>query len=74
MLSIKKNLCILDRVIRGVIALVTIYFGVFQGDLIGDPLVQGIVLVFGALNAISALFSWCMVYQVVGISSLKRPA
>lgn len=67
----EKNLCTLDRLARGVIGVVTAYFGLFGGDLIGEPIVQGILVVFGLLNLISLLTAWCPVYQVAGLSTLK---
>ena len=67
-----KNLNVFDRVIRGALGVITVYFGLFGNELIGDPIVQGILIVFGAANLISLAFGWCMVYQLAGISTCKK--
>lgn len=68
----KKNLCNLDRAIRGVIAVVSIYFAMFSGDLIGDPIVLSILFIFGLANLASLLMGWCIVYQAVNLSSIRQ--
>lgn len=67
----EKNLCTLDRVARGVVGIVTVYFGLFGGELVGDPIVQGVLVAFGTLNLISLLTGWCMVYQMASLNTLK---
>ncbi|MGY8871913.1 MAG: YgaP family membrane protein [Pseudomonadales bacterium] len=69
----KKNLSTIDRIIRGFVGVISCYFGFFGGDLIGEPIVQGILVVFGLLNIISLLTGWCMVYQVADIDTSRQP-
>jgi len=68
---LKKNLSPIDRGIRGLIALVVLSAALFFPEAIGDPLLQGILIAFGLLNAISLTFGSCLVYQVAGISTFK---
>ncbi|WP_293265101.1 DUF2892 domain-containing protein [Neptunomonas sp.] len=67
----RKNLSTVDRTLRGLVGIICCYFGVFGGDLIGEPIVEGILLVFGLLNIISLLTGWCMVYQAANIDTSK---
>lgn len=66
-----KNLSPVDRGIRGMVALVALSAALFFPDVIGDPLLRGILIAFGLLNAISLAFGNCLVYQVAGISTYK---
>ncbi len=66
-----KNLCTLDRVLRGIIGITVTTYGIFWGEQIGDPLLQGLVILFGALNLVSLATGWCAVYQIANIKSCK---
>lgn len=66
-----RNLNTLDRVTRGVVGVVTLYFGLFGTTFIGDPIVQTILVVFGLANIVSLFTGWCIVYHFVGISTIK---
>ena len=71
MFKINKNLHPVDRGVRGLIGLFCTGLGVFGNELIGDPIVQGILVIFGLANLMSLAFGWCVVYQIVGISTSK---
>ncbi len=66
-----KNLSPIDRGIRGIVAVVALVAALFFPDAIGDPLLRGILIAFGLLNAISLVFGNCLVYQIAGISTYK---
>lgn len=68
----KKNLSTADRVIRGIVGSVSIYFGIFGGDIIGEPILQGFLVIFGVLNIVSLLTGWCMVYQAASIDTSRQ--
>lgn len=72
-MSLSKNLCLMDRIVRGVIAIIAIGAGVLFGDVIGDVVLQVIVVIFGVLNLISFVFGWCPVYSMANISTCKDP-
>ena len=67
-----QNLNMFDRVIRGILGVITVYLGIFGSELIGEPIVQGILIVFGVVNIISLAFGWCIVYSLAGISTCKK--
>jgi hypothetical protein len=66
-----KNLSPIDRAVRGIVAVVALTTALFFPEIIGDPLLQGILIAFGLLNAISLAFGNCLVYQLTGISTYK---
>lgn len=70
-MKVKKNLCKIDKYIRGVIGIAITLSGVFFGNAIGDPLLQILVIIFGLLNLVSFVTSWCLVYHIASISTLK---
>lgn len=65
----KKNLCNLDRGLRGIIGICVTTYGVFFGAQIGDWILQTIVIIFGLLNLISLATGWCPVYQLAKIQT-----
>lgn len=69
----KKNLSTADRVIRGIVGIISSYFGIFGGEIIGEPILQGFLVIFGILNLISLLTGWCMVYQAANIDTSRQP-
>ena len=69
---IKKNLCIADRVIRGILSVALIVFVIFWAEQIGDVLLQSLIWVFAILNLISFAVGWCPVYRLANINTLKR--
>lgn len=69
---IKKNLCLADRVIRGILSVALIVFAIFWAEQIGDVLLQSLILVFAVLNLISFAIGWCPVYRLANISTFKR--
>lgn len=71
MFKIKHNLCALDRMIRGVIAVALIVYLVLFSEQIGDMLLQISILIFALMNLISFATGWCPVYKVANISTCK---
>lgn len=71
-MPLKKNLCRLDKNMRGLIGVVVTGCGIVFGQQIGDPVLQGLVIAFGLLNLVSFVTSWCLVYQLVSISTIEH--
>ncbi|WP_191602362.1 YgaP family membrane protein [Marinomonas algicola] len=67
-----RNLNSIDRVVRGFIGLSVCLFTFFYGEFIGDSLIRGLLFVFGVLNLISFISSWCPVYHLVNLSTYKE--
>ena len=67
-----KNLNAFDRILRGIVGAVAMYFGWFGAEWIGEPIVQGILLVFGVANLVSFFISWCVVYAIAGLSTCSK--
>ncbi len=72
MLNIKHNLCAIDRIIRGIIAVALIVYVVVFFDQIGDMLLQISILIFALMNLISFVLGWCPVYNIANINTCKK--
>ncbi len=66
---IHKNLHPLDRAARTIVGLGCTYAGFIDGGYIGNETICVLVGIFGLVNLGAALFSYCPVYQLAGISS-----
>lgn len=71
MIKIKHNLCSMDRIIRGVIAVSLIIYLVLFFEQIGDSFLQISILLFAVMNLISFVTGWCPVYKIANISTCK---
>ena len=67
----KKNLHPLDRILRGIIGVLVIVFALFNGDYLEEPILEILLGIFGLLNLISLVSSWCPIYHIAGISTCK---
>lgn len=65
------NLCDADRYVRGVVSLVCFYFSTLGSDWIGQPIVEGGLFVFAAVNLLSFVTRWCPVYHIAGVSTCR---
>ena len=72
MIQFEKNLGGWDRRIRLMLGLFLLYAGLFKRDWIGDPILIGLILFFGAMNIISAIIAWCPPYALIGFSTRKK--
>jgi hypothetical protein len=68
----KKNLCLIDRVIRGCVSLSLLVFAVLWAEQIGDVVLQVLIIIFAGLNFISFAIGWCPVYKLANISTCKK--
>lgn len=74
-----KNLHPLDRYLRGVvvswcrgvIGVLVIGFALFNDNYLEEPILEILLILFGILNLISLINSWCPVYHLTGISTCK---
>lgn len=72
MLNIKHNLCAIDRIIRGIIAVALISYLVLFFDQIGDTFLQISIFIFAFMNLISFVIGWCPVYNIANINTCKK--
>lgn len=68
----KKNLHLWDRLARGVIGIGVIGFVLFNGGYLEDPIIEGLLFVFGVLNLISLSTGWCPVYSLANIDTRPK--
>jgi len=65
----KPNLCLIDRLLRGCIAIALILYTLLCYDEIGDPLLASLIFIFSSLNLVSFISAWCPVYHLANIST-----
>lgn len=68
-MMIRRNLHLWDRIARGLIGFIVIGFALFNGSYIEEPLIEGLLIIFGILNLISLFTGWCPVYSLAHIST-----
>ncbi len=71
-MKIRRNLSDIDRYIRGVVGIATFALGIFGNTIIGEPLLQGFLIIFGVLNLISLTTGWCAVYHIANLSTYTK--
>ena len=70
----KKNMGQIDRLIRVVTGLVMMYFGFINQAVIGNLTINIIVGIFGIISIVFAYLSFCPIYTLGNVSTLKKPA
>jgi len=69
MFNFIPNLNTLDRSLRFLMGIIFVLISFPFYDLLTSELISYISLVFGVVNIISSVLSWCVVYSLLGISS-----
>lgn len=72
MISVKHNLCSLDRIIRGIISVALTAYVFMYYEQIGDLILQILILIVAFMNFISFAFGWCPVYKLANINTCKK--
>jgi len=70
-MGIKRNIGLLDMLIRLSISLVMIYFGFIDENLINDQVARLILGIFGCLSLLVVLLGYCPFYSLIGFNSSK---
>lgn len=68
---VTRNMGTLDRVIRTVMGLAMIYFGLIDPTLIGNITIAFIVGVFGAVSIAFAFVAFCPIYTLGNINTIS---
>jgi hypothetical protein len=68
-MSIKKNVGLADRILRLGASLMMIYFGFIDKTAIPDQLASILLGGFGIIIFLTAIFSMCPLYNLIGIST-----
>jgi len=68
-MQVKKNLCLLDQVLRIGIGAGLIYIGFIETSWIGDATVAIVAGVFGLINVAAALIGYCPIYRLANINT-----
>jgi hypothetical protein len=66
----KKNMCVIDQIIRGVVGLILIATAFLFSSVYSSATLFYLVLGFGLLNILSAGPGYCPIYAVSSFSTL----
>lgn len=70
-MTIKRNLHIIDIVVRALIGAALIYICFIDSDYIANDIVRWLVGTFGVINLAAAVFRSCPIYALAGISTYR---
>lgn len=68
----KRNMGMIDRMIRTVTGLAMVYLGFFEQEIIGNMTINIIVGVFGVISILFAYIAFCPIYTFGDISTIKN--
>lgn len=71
-LAVKKNMGPIDRAIRILTGLAMLYLGFIDQTIIDDAAINLIVGIFGFISIAFAYISFCPIYTLGNISTLKN--
>ena len=69
---IPANMCGVDRCLRAALGVALIALGVFVPMISQTTFLSAVVIGFGLLNLFSAVMSFCPVYRVAGLSTVRE--
>ena len=69
---VKKNMGLVDRLIRTVTGLVMMYFGFINQEVIGNLTINIIVGIFGIISIAFAYITFCPIYTLGNVSTAKK--
>lgn len=69
---VKKNMGLVDRLIRTVTGLVMMYFGFINQEVIGNLTINIIVGIFGIISIAFAYIAFCPIYTLGNVSTAKK--
>jgi len=65
----KRNMGSLDRGLRVVAGVALLYVGLFNTGYVDNEVVRYIMVVFGGINIVTAIFAFCPMYTLASIST-----
>ena len=73
-MNFKRNMCMLDRVVRLIAGIALIYFGFIATDIINNQPINIFLGILGVINIFAASSSFCPLYVVAHIDTGKNKA
>lgn len=67
----KRNMSLTDRIVRTIFGIVLMLLSWPFLDVVPSFVVSTFCLIFGAINIMSSVVSWCFMYSLIGISTEK---
>ena len=71
-MAIPQNVGLVDRIMRLITGIALIYLGFVSTNIIPDPIFSGLVGVFGVVNIVTAIASWCPLYHLINLNTTSH--
>lgn len=71
-MKLKRNLHLIDRIVRVMISIACIYFGFIDPSYITQSMLATIIGAFGVFNLFVVAAGHCPLYALVGLSTYKE--
>jgi len=71
-MSLRRNMCAVDRLFRMALGVALIYVGFIDTSLISSQLVNFLLGCFGLVNIVSALLAHCPLYALANLSTYRE--
>ena len=68
----KRNMGLVDRLIRTITGLALMYVGFVDQSIIGNPTINIIVGIFGIISIVFAYMAFCPIYTLGNVSTNKK--
>ena len=68
---LKRNLHILDRLLRLTVGSICLYFGLYDTSYIQQQVIIVVISIFGIVNLFAAITAYCPLYGITGLSTYK---
>jgi len=69
---LKKNMGLIDRLIRIAVGILLIYLGAINADIIMNTVVRYCLVGFGVINVATSIIAICPMYKLIDISTAKK--
>ena len=71
-MNFKRNMCMLDRVVRLTAGIALIYIGFIATEIINNQPINIFLGILGAINIFAGSSSYCPLYRVAHIDTSKK--
>jgi hypothetical protein len=68
----KKNVGLVDRVVRAIVACFLVYYGLIDTSLVDNQLASYIMLAFAGINFVTAIMGSCPMYSIANLSTAPK--
>ncbi|MDH5178824.1 MAG: DUF2892 domain-containing protein [Gammaproteobacteria bacterium] len=68
----KNNMCLLDRIVRLILATGAVYMIVFTPDMLSSFMLKAMLVMFGGINLFAGVTGYCVFYTFADFTTLRK--